>query len=116
MLHRNLLLPCDFLPVAETPEQPQSNDRVKRRLSNGTNVTQNHQHTDSEEHSDEEFQTGQLTWSPTEPPCPPTLNHTAHEFHPQSTPEVQERCQSPQTGANSAGEGVGKGKPSQLHN
>lgn len=91
VLHRNLLLPCNFLPVAENTKSLQSTEQVRTRDNNRIKqrlVMQHTQQTDTDEESDEEFPTGVLCWSSTEQQDAPALNPTAQEFYPQSTSDV----------------------------
>ena len=91
VLHRNLLLPCDFLPVTENLKPQQSTEQVRTRDTKRNRKrlqTQHAQQTDTDEESDEEFPSGVLSWSSTEQGDLPSLNPSAQEFYPQSTADA----------------------------
>lgn len=100
VLHRNLLLPCNFLPTTGNTKSHQPPDPIETRDNNKTKrrqVTQHTQQMGSDDESEEEFPTGVLSWSPTELQGPRALNPAAQEFEPQGTCEVPDRAQQPQT-------------------
>ena len=104
ILHRNMLLPCDFLPA--TAEGNQNLTRVKKKKKSShtnkqTHVNNNTQRTNNEEESDDDFPTMTLTWPSAAHEDAPALNPTAQEFYPQvveTVPEMNEPLQAPEGG------------------
>ena len=93
--HRNMLLPCDFLPVTTHGENTPTTTRTKRcnrDKNKQKHVTGQAQQMDSED-SDDDFPAVTFTCSPAEPRGPPSLNPTAEELYPQAKEAVPEGCE-----------------------
>lgn len=91
VLHRNLLLPCDHLPIEQGPQNHQCKEVTKKRhrTKEIPPLTQTQEQTDSEWDSEEEFQRGYYSWPSTEQQATSVLNPAADVFHPQGTEERQ---------------------------
>ncbi|CAI5668147.1 unnamed protein product [Oreochromis niloticus] len=84
ILHRNMLLPCDFLPLQADKEATVTSTKTRKRHYNKrkqTCMTQTQVGSEEEEDTDE-FSDAVFTWPYPVPQCSPTLDPTAAEFMP----------------------------------
>uniref|UniRef100_A0A3P8TE73 Gypsy retrotransposon integrase-like protein 1 n=2 Tax=Amphiprion percula TaxID=161767 RepID=A0A3P8TE73_AMPPE len=84
VMHRNMLLPCDFLPVSADTNKTGDKTKTKKRLLNKNDKTRMRQaqQVESEEESDEDLSDAVFTWTVPEPHETPALDPTATEFIP----------------------------------
>lgn len=85
VVHKNMLLPCDFLPVTTDNNKTANETKTKKRHLEKqirSRETEAHQ-VESEEESEEDFSDVVFTWPAPEPQSTPALDPTAAEFIPQ---------------------------------
>lgn len=89
VMHRNMLLPCDFLPITSDANKTVAETRAKKKHLDEKNKMYNTQAQleESEEESDQDLCDVVLTW-PAPQPHSTSLDPTAVEFVPQTNIDV----------------------------